>query len=91
MKESAVEKILQMEAVKAGGISYKLAPTVVGMPDRMVIHKGVIYLVELKTETGRLSPGQKLLHNRLRAHGVEPIVLYGAEEVRTWVRSTLTS
>ena len=89
MKESAIESVLRAEVVKAGGLSYKLAPTVAGMPDRMIIHKGRIHLVELKTDTGRLSAGQVVLHRRMAEHGVTPIVLYGVDEVRAWVRGTL--
>lgn len=70
------------------GIVVKLAPTVRGLPDRLVLLPGgFIHLVELKTETGALSPVQQVWHDRAAQLGVHVHVLYGEAEIRRWVRS----
>lgn len=40
-----------------------------GMPDWLVAHAGKTLWLELKTEIGRLSPAQKVCHERLRVAG----------------------
>lgn len=40
-----------------------------GMPDWLVAHAGKTLWLELKTETGKLSPVQKVCHERLRGAG----------------------
>lgn len=40
-----------------------------GMPDWLVAHAGRTLWLELKTDVGRLSPAQKLCHERLRRAG----------------------
>jgi len=68
------------------GMSLKLAPTTVGMPDRLVLLPGGgVFFVELKTETGRLSPAQVVLHERLAALGTHVSVLYGRAAVDLWI------
>ena len=86
MRESAVEALLHRLVKSVGGMSFKLAPTVKGLPDRLVVlPHGQVHLVELKAEGGRLSPAQRLLHSRLAERGVEVQVLTGPDEVRAWV------
>jgi len=86
VRESTVEAYLHSRVKALGGTTFKLAPTTVGMPDRMVILPGgVISLVELKTETGRLSTVQKLLHGRLAELGVQVYTLYGKLDVDDWI------
>ena len=91
MRESAVEALLHRLVKAAGGLSFKLAPTVKGLPDRLVVlPHGQVFLVELKAEGGRLSPAQRLLHSRLAERGVEVHVLTGPGEVRAWVDRATT-
>ena len=74
-----------------GGLSFKLAPTVKGLPDRLVVlPHGQVFLVELKAVGGRLSPAQRVLHRRLAQRGVEVKVLTGPGEVRAWVDRATT-
>ena len=57
-----------------------------GRPDRMVLHDGAIYLVELKQLTGQRSPLQRAWHDRAeRLTSVVVYTLYGPEEVRNWI------
>lgn len=73
---------------RSGGLAYKIAPTAKGIPDRFVIWPGgLLELVELKTETGRLSPAQRLWHAHAAECGVEVTVLYGADQIKTYVES----
>lgn len=86
MRESAVEALLHRLVKAAGGLTFKLAPTVKGLPDRLVVlPHGQVHLVELKATGGRLSPAQHLLHDRLAEVGTTVHVLTGPAEVRAWV------
>lgn len=63
----------------------KLAPTVRGVPDRLVLLPGGrVFLVELKTDTGRLSPAQAEWHRRAAELGVVVTLLAGADEIDHW-------
>lgn len=74
-----------------GGMTWKLAPTRSGIPDRLVIFPGNrMYLVELKREKGQLSPIQCVMHDRLRdGFGVGVTVLYGRVDVVDWLRDVV--
>lgn len=86
VRESTVESYLHSRVKALGGTTFKIAPTTVGLPDRMVVLPGGrIYLVELKTEVGRLSPVQKLLHEKLSDLGVQVFTLYGKLDVDDWI------
>lgn len=86
MRESAVEAALHRAVKEAGGQSFKLIPSVKGMPDRLVLFPGgQVHLVELKATGGRLSPAQRLWHTRAAALGTTVHVLTGPDEVRRWV------
>lgn len=91
--EAALEEFFRKQVRLAGGITIKLAPTVRGIPDRLVVFPGGrFYLVELKTAKGRLSEIQKHWHERLASQtGVRVSVLYGQEEIRRWVAAHVAS
>jgi hypothetical protein len=83
--ERSLEALFRTRLQKMGALVFKLAPTHVGLPDRLlVLPTGRILFVELKTTTGTLSPAQRELHRRLAAHGAPVTVLYGLGEIRTW-------
>lgn len=46
-----------------------------GWPDRLVVHNGTVYLAELKTEHGELSPLQEGTFAKLKARGIFVIIL----------------
>lgn len=86
VNEATVERYLHSRVKALGGTTFKIAPTTVGLPDRMVVLPGGrIYLVELKTETGRLSAVQRLLHEKLGDLGVQVFTLYGKIDVDDWL------
>ena len=74
------------EGVRAkGGMTVVLMPTVAGVPDRLVLHAGRMFLVELKAETGQLRPIQKVWHGQAAERGVTVVVLRGQDEIERWV------
>jgi hypothetical protein len=87
MLESALEaRLRKLVRLRLGGALYKLAPTVKGMPDRMVLLPGGrIYLVELKTSTGRVSDIQRAWHDRAASLGTHVVVLSGLDQIDRWV------
>lgn len=83
MKESSIERRLVNGIKKVGGQALKFtSPGHAGVPDRLVILPGGrIIFVELKTETGALSPLQIETHNKLRSLGCDVRTLYGSAYV----------
>lgn len=71
MRESEIEKILVREVKKLGGQAYKwTSPGNDGVPDRIVVFPNRPALfVELKTDTGKLTPLQKVQCERLGSLG----------------------
>lgn len=84
--EKQIEEHLRDRIKKRGGIAPKLTtPGTSGIPDRLVIIGGSIYLVELKKPTGRLSPVQKTLHQKIRSTGNPVYILWSYEDVDDFV------
>lgn len=52
-----------------------------GTPDLWTSMFGGCF-IEVKAPTGRLSPAQKIWHDRARAHGVRVIVVRNVEEIK---------
>lgn len=85
MLEREVERILQDRVRALGGLSFKLAPTHAGIPDRIVLLPGgVIILVEVKADDGRVEPAQALWHRRAQALGTTVRIVRGASEARAF-------
>lgn len=85
MRESSVEAIFDQRVRSLGGRSYKFVPAHVGNPDRIaLLPGGIIRLVELKADDGKLAPAQVLWHRRAAKLGTEVHVVTGAEEARAW-------
>jgi hypothetical protein len=88
VRENRVEKTLRLEIKGRGGWAIKLLPSVSGLPDRMVLlPRGRIYFVELKSPTGTVEPHQSVIHRRLRTLGFVVEVLNTPNAVRSWVAS----
>lgn len=87
MRESSVEATLRKLIRKAGGESYKIAPTHAGIPDRLVLMPGGrIYLVELKAIGGKRRAVQVIWHERAAQLGTRVVLLTGTAEVRSWIK-----
>lgn len=84
MREKDIERILTEEVKRLGGRAYKwVSPGNDGVPDRIAIlpDTGVIF-VELKSETGKLSPVQKVQIERLRNLGQWVEIVKGLDGLR---------
>lgn len=87
MRESVIEAHLREGVKKLGGRAYKwTSPGNDGVPDRIVVlPERLPVFVELKTEKGVLSPLQKSQITRLRELGQDVRVLYGKEQVKSFL------
>lgn len=86
--EKNLERRLAAAVTAAGGFSIKLAPTVTGLPDRLLVHADsahTIHFVELKRAGQRPRPAQRYIHKRLADLGHPVIVLAGAQEVDAYI------
>jgi len=83
MTEKQIETILRNKVKSVGGKAYKwVSPGNDGVPDRIVIlpNRTPIF-VELKTDSGRLSPLQKIQIKRLQDLGQDARVVKGIDGV----------
>jgi hypothetical protein len=55
--------------------------TIAGVPDLVCILYGRVYCLEIKTERGRVSEVQRVVHERLRRAGAEVVVAFDLNEV----------
>lgn len=87
MSEKQIEQKLRADVKAMGGRAYKfVSPGNTGVPDRIVIMPGRIPIfVELKTDTGRLSPIQKAQIDYLERMGQDVRVLYGIKDVERFI------
>lgn len=87
MNEATLEVYFNKRVQGLGGLTLKIAPTTAGAPDRLVLLPGgIIRLVELKTERGKVRPIQFHFHSRCSDIGTPVVVLYGRIEVDDWLR-----
>ena len=87
MLEKEIENYLAKEIKKIGGLCYKfVSPGNDGVPDRIaILPDGQIWFIELKAESGRLSPIQVWQIDRLRQLGVNVAVIRGKEGGIDWL------
>ena len=87
MREKEIEKKLVDGIKRLGGCAYKwVSPGRDGVPDRIVVLPGgIIWFVELKTDTGRLSPRQQFQLNFLSSLGFNTTVVRGMSECRQFL------
>ena len=82
VRENKVERYLDSRIRNAGGITRKwVSPGMDGVPDRIVILRGTVIFVEVKTVNGALSPAQVREHQRLTDHGAIVETIYGESGV----------
>lgn len=76
MKESDIEREVCKYAEGCGFLVRKYnSAGVVGVPDRIFFGFGLVFLIEFKTPTGRLSAMQEREIQRIRDHGVKCFVV----------------
>ena len=90
MREAEIEKRLKNGIRQIGGRCYKfVSPGNDGVPDRIVVLPGgQIVFIELKAETGRLSPLQRIQITRLRDLNADVRVLKGLSAVNQFLEET---
>jgi hypothetical protein len=89
MLEKQVEKYLNKRVKESGGLSYKWISSVTGVPDRIVLLQEKVHFVELKTETGLLSPRQILVFDQIGEHGFPVHVLRNYDDIEEFLKSAL--
>ena len=86
--EQTVEKYLCRRVKEAGGMAIKMT-NCNGIPDRLILVNGGVYFVETKAVSGRLSPIQIAIQNRLKSMGYNVSVLWSVEAVNDWLCEVL--
>ena len=85
--ESSLEAFFRKRVKLLGGQAIKLAPHEGGIPDRLVIMPGGhMFLVELKSDGGTVSPIQAVWHGRIEKLGVAVHVVRGRAGVLDFLR-----
>lgn len=86
MLESSVEKYLNTQVKKAGGLSRKYtSPGRRGVPDRIVILNGYVYFVELKRPGEKPRPDQLAEHKAMANNGIKVHILDSKQAVDEWI------
>ena len=71
MRERVIETYLFSEVKKLGGMCIKQEPRYnVGIPDRLVVYKGLVVFVEVKAPGKHPTEKQLKYHNRLKECGM---------------------
>ena len=86
MLEKQVEKYLTKRVKENNGLSYKWISSVTGVPDRIVFLNEKAFLVELKTNTGVLSPRQMHVFDELGEAGFPVYVLRNYDDIEEFIR-----
>lgn len=68
--ESKIETYLKSQIKNVGGLCYKFKSTVNGVPDQVVIYKGMIHLIEVKRPGERPRANQIQVHHQIQKQGV---------------------
>ena len=89
--ETSVERALVAAVSARGGLAIKLAPTVRGLPDRLILlPNGETRLVELKAPGEMPRESQKMVHQHLRAMGHPITTIDTTEGARRWADTHVT-
>lgn len=86
LKESKIEKYLKDEVEKVGGQAFKFtSPGTAGVPDRIVLHKGKSYFVELKAPGKKLRALQEYQKRQFKMLGFKVYVIDNLEKVEVFI------
>ena len=91
MLEKQVEKYLNRRVKEQGGLTFKWISTVSGVPDRIVFLNSKVLFVELKMETGKLSPRQELVFDQIGEQGFPVHILRSYDDIEEFIRETIKS
>ena len=86
MLEKKIESHLREGIRNLGGLCLKFtSPSMAGVPDRIILLKGRIIFVELKSWSGHVTPIQTRTHEGMRNQGADVRVLKGLVEVKKFL------
>jgi hypothetical protein len=87
MREKTIEEYLTWAVEVAGGVTFKFrSPSNRGVADRIVcMPDGQTWFVELKTDSGRLSPLQKVFASLMVRLKQRYVVLWSTEQVDAFI------
>lgn len=89
--ETPVERALVAAVSARGGLAIKLAPTVRGLPDRLILlPNGGMRLIELKAPGEQPRESQKMVHRHLGALGHPITTIDTIEGARRWAETHVT-
>jgi len=85
--ERDIERYLVRRTAERGGVAYKwVSPGRVGVADRIVLLPGgVVWFVEVKTVTGRLSEMQKIFAADMARLGQNYVCLWNKDQIDGWL------
>lgn len=85
-RENKIETYLNNEVKRIGGITRKwTCPGRRGVPDRIVMFKGTVWFVEVKTSDGELSISQIREQTVLIQNGVRVRTVYNKTEINKFI------
>jgi hypothetical protein len=85
--ESEIEKYLSKRIKQSSGLSYKWLSSITGVPDRIVFLNQKVFLVELKTATGKVSPRQILVFDELGEAGFPVHIIRSKQDVEDFINA----
>lgn len=89
--ETPVERALVAAVSARGGLAIKLAPTMRGLPDRLVLlPHGGMHLIELKAPGEQPRESQRIVHRHLEAMGHPVTTIDTTEGARRWAQEHVT-
>lgn len=89
--EAPVERALVAAVSARGGLAIKLAPSMRGLPDRLIIlPNGETRLVELKAPGEQPRESQRMVHRHLEAMGHQVTTIDTTEGARRWAETHVT-
>lgn len=88
--ETPVERALVAAVSARGCLAIKLAPTMRGLPDRLILlPNGEARLVELKAPGEQPRESQRMVHRYLEAMGHPVTTIDTVEEARRWAETNM--
>ena len=87
--EKQIEQYLVKRSREAGFMCVKWTGET-GVPDRILIARGSVTFVEVKSPIGKLSAIQKLMHLKLQDQGATVVTVYGYDSVDWLINELLT-
>ena len=92
VRESSIESYFCDKARRAGMLTYKFtSPSNSGVPDRILIHEGIVYFIELKAPGKKPRKLQKETVRRMRTHGARVYCISNTLQVNRFLYEVLLS